>query len=156
MTQKKLNIFEYLDYRQFLKDWYEMMKSETTFFSYRYFAQKAGINSSGFLKLVIEGQRNLTDLTAEKFIHAIKLWGIEGDYFRSLVRYNQCRSNEEKMIYYKLLENYRAQTTGDSNKFWNDWIEMGLNRLKQNPEEVSEELLISKMKEAMTRVQNTL
>ncbi|GAB4016901.1 MAG: hypothetical protein Fur0010_17090 [Bdellovibrio sp.] len=139
-----------------MRDWYDLMKAETSFFSYRYFAQKAGINSSGFLKLVIEGQRNLTDLTAEKFIHAIKLWGIEGDYFRTLVRYNQCRSNEEKMIYFKLLENYKAQVSGDSDKFWSDWIEMGLNRMKLNPEEVSEELLLNKMKEAINKVQNTL
>ena len=149
METKKINVYEYLDYRQFLLDWYEMMKAETTFFSYRYFAQKAGINSSGFLKLVIEGKRNLTDIIAEKFIYAIKLWGKDGDYFRSLVRYNQCRSPEEKMIYYKLLMEYRSQES-NPDSFWKDWVRMGVQRMQTGEQGVTEEFLLQKMKEALT------
>ena len=48
---KKINIFNYLDYRRFLKDLYQWHKKHTPEFSYRYFANKAGI-ATGFLKNV--------------------------------------------------------------------------------------------------------
>src|SRR5690606_29547640 len=94
-------IFEYLDYRQYLADTYNYYKATTTYFSYRYFSSKAGINSSSFLKLVIEGKRGLTDETCEKFIHALRLWSKEGDFFRILVKYNQAKPPQEKLRNFK-------------------------------------------------------
>ena len=59
-TRENPNIFEYADYREYLKDYYEHSKDTKDNFSYRYFAQKAGFASSNFLYLIIHGKRNLT------------------------------------------------------------------------------------------------
>ena len=50
------SIFEFIDYRQYLCYYYKEKKRETRFFSFRYFAKKTGINSSSFLKHVIDGK----------------------------------------------------------------------------------------------------
>ena len=46
-------VYEYSDYRLFIKDYYEGRKAANAAFSYRYLAQKAGINSAPFFKFLI-------------------------------------------------------------------------------------------------------
>ena len=47
------NIYQYQDYRQYLRDYYREQKQAKRNFSYRYFSEKAGINASAFLYYVI-------------------------------------------------------------------------------------------------------
>ena len=86
-----LEIYDYSDYRQFLKDYYESHKAVNPNFSFRYLAQKAGINSSGYYKLVIDGKRNLTRATILKTCAALKLDDREAEYFENLVLFNHAR-----------------------------------------------------------------
>lgn len=79
------------------------MKKTTSFFSYRYFSSKADIKSPVFLKQVIEGKRNLTANTTEKFINALNLSDKEETFFRYLVRFNQAKTAEEKQEHYAVL-----------------------------------------------------
>ncbi len=51
------NIFNYMDYREFLEDFYDEQKSANKAFSYQYFANKAGFKSKSFIKLVIDGKK---------------------------------------------------------------------------------------------------
>ena len=58
---KNMNsIFSYIDYRKFLKDYYNSEKESKLYFSYRFFSQKAGIKSPVFLKEVYDGKKNLS------------------------------------------------------------------------------------------------
>ena len=82
-------VFTYIDYRKFLLDYYNEKKATTHFFSYRYFFNKASIKSPVFLKQVIEGERNLTLQTIDKFIGALNLNKKEATFFRHLVQFNQ-------------------------------------------------------------------
>lgn len=93
-------IFKYINYRIFLKDFYEEQKKTSRVFSYRYFSQKAGINSPNFLKQVIEAKRNLTAQTTSKFLTALKLSNKEAAFFKSLVLFNQAKSASEKQVHY--------------------------------------------------------
>lgn len=96
-------IFSYIDYRWYLKEYYEEQKASSSCFSYRYFSMKAGINSPSFLKQVIESKRNLTPLTINKFIIALKLTEKEAAYFRHLVLFNQAKSATEKQEHYVIM-----------------------------------------------------
>lgn len=96
-------IFSYINYRLFLKDYYEEQKKNSRVFSYRYFSQKAGINSPNFLKQIIESKRNLTSLTIDKFITALKFNEKEGLFFRHLVLFNQAKSAHDKQQHYKVM-----------------------------------------------------
>jgi uncharacterized protein (TIGR02147 family) len=95
-----INIFEYQDYRRYLKDYYSDQKSARKYFSYRYFSQKAGINASAFLYYIIEGKRNLTKTSIEKISNAIGHSEEEGQYFENLVFFNQAKTIIEKTKYY--------------------------------------------------------
>lgn len=96
-------VFEYNNYREYLNDLYVFFKAETNFFSYRYFSKKAGFKSPNFLKLVIDGQRNLTEDSAHKVAWAFALNKSEKEYFYLLVGFCQAQSQEEKFRYSKSL-----------------------------------------------------
>lgn len=97
------SVFEYEDYRSFLKDLYSYYKSKKTSFSYRYFSQRAGFSSPNFLKLVIEGQRNLSSDSIDRFAQALKLSRLETEFFNYLVHFNQASNEKEKSRWAKLL-----------------------------------------------------
>jgi uncharacterized protein (TIGR02147 family) len=97
-------IFEYIDYRQFLKDYYAGSKQAHGYFSYRYFSKQADIKSPVFLKLVIDGKRNLTAKAVEKFNTALKFKDKEATYFRHLVFFNQAKTSAEKQEHYLVLK----------------------------------------------------
>lgn len=99
----KPSIFDYSDYRQFIKDYYEGRKTLNPTFSFRYLAQKAGINSAPFFKFIIEGKRNLTTATLLKTCVALKLTDGEAEYFEDLVFFNQAKSVKEKNHFFEKL-----------------------------------------------------
>src|SRR5437868_5269216 len=104
-SSSKISVFHYLDYRQYLRDWYHDAKSSRGSFSYRSFSKKAGFQSTNFLKLVMDGDRNLTEESLSKFALALKLNKQEQEFFRNLVFFNQAKTHEQKNQYYaKLLQ----------------------------------------------------
>jgi uncharacterized protein (TIGR02147 family) len=83
------SVFQYRDYRQFLCDFYHYKKLTNPYYSYRLFSMKAGFRAPNLLKLVMDGQRNLTRDSVEKFSRALKLTDAEAAYFYDLVYHNQ-------------------------------------------------------------------
>lgn len=92
------SIYEYDDYRRFLKDLYLHYKATTTQFSYRYFSMRAGFKSPNFLKLVIEGKRNLSPKSAAKFGPALRLNRSESEFLLNLVQFCQAETGEDKVL----------------------------------------------------------
>jgi uncharacterized protein (TIGR02147 family) len=103
----QVSVFDYLDYREFLRGAYRDLKQRQRGFSYRWFARRAGMSSPNFLKLVIDGQRNLTPQSAEKFAHALGLSSNETAFFRELVGFNQAATAAEKNRYFERIGSYR-------------------------------------------------
>lgn len=93
---KAFSVIGYLDYRAYLKDAYQHMKATMPQFSFRYFAKRAALNSPSFLKMVVDGVRKLTPKMTERFITALGLKGLEAEYFRLLVRYNQATTDAQR------------------------------------------------------------
>lgn len=110
MAKVEPSIYDFLDYRQFLRSFYEAEKARLPAFSYRYFARKAGFSSPNFLQLVIEGQRNLGRDSVERFVKALKLAPEEAGFFRDLVAFNQAKNISEKNVYFeKVVQSRRFQ-----------------------------------------------
>jgi len=100
-----MNLFEYLDYRSYLRDYCENQKVGKKYFSKSQFCKMAGLGSTGYLKMVIDGKRNLSPNTISKFVAALKLESKEAAYFEVLVLYNQTKSKkDQENLYSKLLE----------------------------------------------------
>ncbi|MBI4238512.1 MAG: TIGR02147 family protein [Deltaproteobacteria bacterium] len=98
-----VNLFSYLDYRAFLRDWYAAMKRTQRAFSFRAFALRAGFTSPNFLKLVMDGARNLTEKSLPKFMIGLRLNKQEQEFFRNLVGFNQAADTAERDRYYQRL-----------------------------------------------------
>jgi len=102
-----VDVFSYRDYRAYLRDVYAARKSSEYGFSYRAFARKAGLSAPNYLKLVAEGQRNLTAEMAGRFGAALGLAGEAASYFCDLVAFNQAASASERERCYQRLQAYR-------------------------------------------------
>jgi uncharacterized protein (TIGR02147 family) len=105
------NIFDYLDYRAFLKDVFAFRKRQAAKFSYRFLSRRAGFKSPNFLKLVAEGQRNLGLESIAKVAKGLDLKRTEGEYFECLVRMNQARSHDEKNRFYRRMMSVKGVGT---------------------------------------------
>ncbi len=103
-----LDIYNYLDYRDFCREFYRSKKQSDAEFSFRSFAKKASIASS-YLKHIIDGKRNLSSEMSIKFGQGMDLSPKEIDYFENLVRFNQATSMEEKDLYFERLRKKRAK-----------------------------------------------
>jgi uncharacterized protein (TIGR02147 family) len=99
----------YTDYRKYLDDFYNEQKKRHSYFSYRYFCNKAGLSSPALYTEVVKGQRNLTERTINSFIRGMGLTDTDGKYFRTLVRFNQAGSEKEKVHYLDQLRGLRAR-----------------------------------------------
>lgn len=96
-TERMLTeLYEYRDYRQFLRDFYERAKAKRGF-SYRAFSRLAGLSSPNYLKLVIDGERNLSHPMAERFATACALDEEQSRFFTKLVEHNQAKDSETKL-----------------------------------------------------------
>ena len=93
------SLLEYLDYRSYLRDEYRGRKALHSFYSFRLFSRKAGFRSPNFLKLVMDGDRNLTKESVFKFSRGLGHNRKESEYFENLVFFNQSKTLEEKNSY---------------------------------------------------------
>lgn len=103
MTQPMPNIYEYLDYRKYLQDWYAEHKTRVPTFSYENFARKAGFKSKGYLHHILSGRRNLTKSAVFKIGEAIVLDAKAFAFFQHLVGYGQAKTGAEKSFFFKQL-----------------------------------------------------
>lgn len=102
-----VNIFTYTDYRAYLKDRCQELKGTSRTFSFRNFARAAGVASSGYLKMVMDGERGLTPETARRFASALKLDRAERAFFVDLVAFTQAKGHEERDRCCKKLATHR-------------------------------------------------
>lgn len=109
LTKIKLTtkIYDYVDFRFYLRDLTQEMKVKQKSFNLRSFAQKANLRAPGYLKMIIEGKRRLTHETLEGFCEALKITGREKRYFEKLVVYNQTDDPEKKTQYFEELNTLR-------------------------------------------------
>lgn len=149
-----MSIFEYEDYRNYLKDFYEAQKAKNPHFSFRSFAQKAKLTSPNYLKLVIDRKRRITDKNLNHFIRGLGLKAAEAAYFTNLIFYQEAKSKEAKETYLSelmrirnremraaklLTEEQHAQVLGD----WVNWAVREMVLLKDfrpDPYWISERL----------------
>ncbi len=117
------DLSEYLDYRKYLKDFYLYKKRLTANdirpFNYQVFSAAANIKSPNYLKMIIEGQRNLSEDMIQKFSKALGLNKEATEDFRLLVNYNQTGDPADRNIFLKKLSEHRVNVklkSGDIDK----------------------------------------
>jgi uncharacterized protein (TIGR02147 family) len=103
------SIFTYINYREFLEDFYNEQKSLNKAFSYQYFANKAGFKAKSFIKHVIDGKKNLTAESIEKLNNVLKLKEKSFSYFIDLVAFNHASTIEQRNYYFGKLSQYNKR-----------------------------------------------
>lgn len=102
----------YMDYRQYLQDFYEFRRNQTRRdlrpYSYSTFAAAANIRSPNYLKMIIDGKRNLSEDMIIKFARAMGLNKAEGQEFRLLVLFNQAVEPAERNVRLRELSDNRV------------------------------------------------
>lgn len=99
----EIDIYQYTDYRKFLKDFYAAKKKASRAYSYRAFSKVAGLSSENYLWQVMNGKLNLGPASVQKFCVGLKLKRHEAAYFENLVLFNQAKTSEEKNHFYSRL-----------------------------------------------------
>lgn len=104
---------EYMDYRLFLGDFYHFKKVQTKTsirpYSYAIFSAAADIKSPNYLKMIIEGKRNLSNDMIGKFAKACGLNKAQSDEFKLLVLFNQAEDPADRNYALKKLSEYRVE-----------------------------------------------
>ncbi len=105
-----INLFEYTSYRIYLRDLYELKKNTQKGFSHRVFVRTCGFASPNFLKLVMDGKRNLGRRAQEKLLGALKLNRLEREYFTALVGFEQAKTGQERAAQMAIISRLRHRT----------------------------------------------
>lgn len=151
-ASERPNVFAYGDYRRFLADCYAHEKASRYGFSVRVFARRARIRSSNYLRLVIDGKRNLSREMAAQFAEGCELSGAEAEFFCELVDYCQAKSSTERNRSYERLARFRQfravrQLDGAQAEYHSTWYLPAIRELvrrsdfREDPQWIGDQLL---------------
>jgi uncharacterized protein (TIGR02147 family) len=101
------NIFEFTDYREYLRVYQEARKALQPQFSHRFIHAKVGTQSAGWFSDIVKRRINLTGNYLIKLLVLMDLKGKEREYFEALVHYDQAGSVDEKNHYYERLLSFK-------------------------------------------------
>lgn len=125
-------IFDYLEYRDFLRDHYNFNKNNHHFFSFRYISGKTGLDASFYVK-VLNKQKHIADKAIPTLVKFLHLNRNEGEYFTFLVKFNKAKHHEQEMFYFEKLLALRkpAATVLDKEMFeyFSTWWNIALREL---------------------------
>lgn len=96
-----MDIYQYDDFRLFLKERYHQKMLEVPKYSYRKFAKEAGFANPGYLNDVIKGFKPLSENAAEKMGKAFQLKAHEIEFLKLIAAFGQARTQERKTVLYK-------------------------------------------------------
>lgn len=102
-----VSLYDYSDYRAYLKDWYRLEKESDREISYRRLAQDIGFKSPGHFSLIVNGKANLSLKVLDRFVRYLGLSKKEADYFQALVLYTQAKATDEKKRYFDRMLSFK-------------------------------------------------
>ncbi len=127
------NVFDYMDYREFLKDTYQENKARNPAYSCRFIAQKVGFKSASFFSQILKGRSNISLSMAARFAAFLKLKRKEVDFFEALVLYNQAKNHEERKQGFERLMAFRSSRVkivgAESFEFYEKWYYTAIREL---------------------------
>jgi uncharacterized protein (TIGR02147 family) len=135
-VERTLSVYGYTDFRAYLRDYYEFRKDGQHGYSFRAFSKSAGFSSPNILKLVIDGERNISPEATQKFCKGLNLSGQMAEYFATLVRMNQAKSDTDKEYYFAILQKLtpeakRRDLNAESLKYLSHWLYPVLREMVQ-------------------------
>ncbi len=129
-------VSDYMDYRQYLAGFFQYKRSQTASsvrpYNYAAFSAGANIKSPNYLKMIIEGRRNLSEEMVLKFAKALGMNKEATEDFDLLVSYGQATDPAVRNMFLKKLSEHRVQVklksgeldkkTWDKIPSWAAWV----------------------------------
>lgn len=120
------SIYNYENYREYLKDYFDDKKKTNNNFSHRYFAKKAGFSSHSYIYFILSGTRNLTETTLTKMINGLELDVKKAQYFENMVHFLQSKDVDNKDRYFKNMNMLRSNSkfyklTKKHSEYFENW-----------------------------------
>ncbi len=107
------DLSSYLDYRQYLHDYYDYRVTSSNGdlrpYNYSNFAAAADIRSPNYLKMIIQGERNLSEEMIPKFSKALQHNKEQFEEFKLLVLMNQAKDAAERNQHLRQISELRLQ-----------------------------------------------
>lgn len=121
---KELNIFNYSDYREFLRDFNDMKKRVNPSWSFGLWARELGLNSISSITMIINGQRHAGKKIQKSLIEFFKFNAKESYYFQELVKIAKSTKDDPSLTIILLEQNselkeLREQNTEQVDLFFN-------------------------------------
>lgn len=118
-------IIDYIDFRQYMLDYYEDRKRRSAF-SWREFSKITGFSSSSYMKVVCDGKSKLSRLGVERVADAMGLTGFEKEFFRAMVKFGQAEEEGAKKSAYEsmlaIAKDHKVRVLqGDLFEFYDSW-----------------------------------
>jgi len=117
----KKEIFDYLDYREYIKDFY-FEKKKNSSFSLNSFAKKVNVTKMA-IKFIIDKKRHIGDENIELFTRVLGLEGAQKKYFFILVNFDKAKCEDKKKEYFERLLNFKDSPIRE---YYLKYSEMGL------------------------------
>ncbi len=147
----KPSIFSYSSYRKYLRDVYLHFKKTVPGFAYATISEKAGFSSPSFIKLVIDGKKNVSADSANRIAVALKLNKQQTSYFKLLVEFEQAEDLETKVAVIARIDTYRKRSSPDrilpaDHIYLSKWYYCAIREMvdlidwKEDPEYISKKL----------------
>ncbi len=147
------NLSDYMIYRKFLSDWYQYRRSlsrkDIHPYNYAMFSAAADIKSPNYLKMIIEGRRNLSEEMVIKFSKALGFSKEQYNEFHLLVLFDQATDPATRNFHLKELSDFRVQSqlrkgqidkkVWDKMPNWVTWIlyaMLDLGGINFNPQQI--------------------
>jgi len=129
-----MDLFAALDYRTFLRSYYEEKKAKNRGFSFRKWAGLCGFAAPDYLLRVMRGERNLSSSGIESLSKSMGLKEKEKDYFSALVAFNQAKTPGQKAEYWREIlrigvRNSVTQLRQDQFELLRSWQTLALRSL---------------------------
>ena len=128
-----IRVFDFLDYREYLREAWLTRKAADPKCSVRYIASKVGFKSASYFTQVLKGRTGMTPSMALRFAAFLRLDRREADYLELLVLHSRARTTGERRRYLEKLATFRESAVRtvppEQYEFYEAWHHTAIREL---------------------------
>ncbi len=127
-----ITIYKYLDYRKYLKEYYEKRKTIEPSFTHRYIAKNMQFDSGYFSKIIKE-ERHISLKLTELFTKFLELDNKESEYFKTMVLFAKAKKHDDKNKHFETLITFNNSQkhllSSDQFELFDNWYNLVVREL---------------------------
>ena len=149
----KIDVMQFMDYRDFLAKLYESLKTTRKSYSYAKFSSAMGLSESNVIWQVLSHRRDLSEASAEKISEALEFNFEKKKHFLLLVKHNNSRKAAVRESCMNELIQLRTRFLNDESQeqtleYYEEWYNpvlremIGLDSFKNDPDWINDRIFM--------------